>query len=47
MAPFKLILLIAGLLCFILAATNIIIGENRLRVMSLGLACYTGSLIVS
>lgn len=44
LAPLKLILLVAAFLCFVLGVTNIISPtDNRLRVMSLGLACWVAS----
>lgn len=43
--PVRTVLLVASFLCFVLAATNLVNGENRLRVISVGLACATAALI--
>jgi hypothetical protein len=43
--PFRTLLLVASVLCFILAVTNLVGGENRVRVIALGLACGSMALI--
>lgn len=43
--PFRVILLVASFLCFVFAATTFVVGENRQRVVALGLACAALALV--
>jgi len=44
-ATLRLVLLILSFLCFLIAATNFVAGENRVRLMSAGLASGSAALI--
>ena len=43
--PVRTILLVASFLCFVFAGTNFVTGENRARVVAVGLACASLALI--
>jgi len=45
MTSVKLVFEVLALGCFIIAATNLVAGDNRVRVVSAGLALFVASLV--